>query len=496
VEPALAELRRRLAEVEDLNRVIYLLDWDQQVMMPRGGAAVRAEQLATVQRLAHQLFTDDEVGRLLDELRPIEESLPFESDDASLIRVARRDWEKQHRVPTELAAEMAKLSSEGMVAWAAAREAGDYAAFRPWLDRTLELKHRYIDCFPAPDEIYDILLDDFEPGLTTGEVRTVFDRLRAAIVPLVDAVATDEVARFMAGPFPQEAQRALSLEAIRAFGYDDGAFRLDLSVHPFCTSLGVNDVRLTTRFEEGLESLFSSMHECGHGLYEHGVAPALERTPLGTGASMALHESQSRLWENVVGRSLPFWRWFWPQTQSAFPEALDGVGLDDFHRAINRVRRSYIRVSSDEVTYGLHIILRFELEQELLSGQLATADLPDAWNARFEELIGTPVPDDRVGCLQDIHWSGGAFGYFPSYQLGNVISVQIWDKARTELGDLDDQLERGSFGDLHEWLRETLYRHGRKFTTPETLQRVVGTGIDPEPYLHYLQTKFGSTVTA
>jgi carboxypeptidase Taq len=485
-----------LAEVEDLSRVIYLLDWDQQVLMPRGGGTVRAEQLATVQKLAHELFIDDEIGRLLDELRPYEESLPFESDDASLIRVTRRDWEKQRPVPTDLSAEMAKAGSEGMAAWAAAREAGDFGAFRPWLDRTLELKHRYIACFEPAEESYDILLDDYEPGLTTTEVRAVFDRLREVIVPLVDAVATDEAARFMAGPFPSQAQRALSLEALKAFGFDEESFRLDLSVHPFCTSLGIDDVRLTTRFEEGLESLFSSMHECGHGLYEHGVAPALERTPLGTGASMSLHESQSRLWENVIGRSLPFWRWFWPMTQAAFPEALGGVTLEEFHRAINRVRRSYIRVASDEVTYGLHIILRFELEQELLSGRLATGDLPEAWNARFEELIGTPVPDDRVGCLQDIHWSGGALGYFPSYQLGNVVSLQIWEKVREALPDVDEQIERGSFGDVHEWLRENLYRHGRKFTTAETLERLVGTGIDPEPYLRYLQAKFGSTVAA
>jgi carboxypeptidase Taq len=302
---------------------------------------------------------------------------------------------------------------------------------------------------------------------------------------------------FLDGPFDVDAQRDLSMYVLERMGFTREEWRLDPTVHPFCSSFATGDIRLTTRYgPSDLHSLFSSMHEFGHGIYENGVSPALERTPLGTGASMAVHESQSRLWENLVGRSLPFWRWAYPATQQAFPGVLGDVELERFLRAINRVRPSFIRVDADETTYGMHIILRFELERELLSGSLSLDDLPDAWNTRYAEYLGVDVPEDRVGVLQDIHWSGGMVGYFPSYQLGNVISVQIWEKLRAALPELDEQLERGEFGPLREWLRDTVYRHGRKFTTTELLERVVGGGIDPEPYLAYLRGKLGTLAPA
>ncbi len=495
MEEPIAELKRRLGEVSDLRSASAVLDWDQMVMMPPTGAAVRAERLATLERVAHERFVDDRIGELVDELRELEASLPYDSDDASLIRVTRRDWEKARRVPADLAAGLTKAASEGMEAWVAARADNDYTAFRPWLDRQLALKHEYIACFQPADDPYDVLLDDFEPGTTTAEVRTVFDRLRGELGPLIAEAVDDAGGDLGTGPFPEDGQRALGLAVMTAFGFDPASFRLDTTVHPFCSSFATTDIRVTTRYNESdLESLFSCMHEIGHGLYERGISPKLERTTLASGCSSGLHESQSRLWENVVGRSLPFCRWLHPQLVATFPDALAGMTLERFHRAINRVQPSFVRVDADEVTYGMHVILRFELEQELLAGRLSTADLPDAWNTRFEEYLGLSVPDDRLGVLQDVHWSCGMFGYFPTYQLGNVMSVQIWEAAQAALPDLDESFERGDFSALGTWLRENLYALGRKLTPKETLERVVGGPIDPEPYLRYLQSKHGAGV--
>jgi carboxypeptidase Taq len=497
VPDALSTLRRELAQIDDLVVAARVLEWDQLVMMPPGGAETRAERMATLHRFAHELFVRDEIGELLEQLRPGEADLDPDADDACLVAVTRRDWEKARRVPAELQGELSKLASEGMEAWARARSNDDYASFRPWLDRTLELKHRYLECFLPADDPYDPLLDDFEPGMKTDEVRRVFDRLKPALRELVAADEPPEP--FLSGPYPRETQHELSLAVARAFGASEEHFRLDPTIHPFCISFAAHDVRLTTRYaEDDLHgsSLFSTMHETGHGLYEHGVDPALDRTPLATGCSSALHESQSRLWENVIGRSLPFWRWLYPQVRDGFASALADVPLETFHRAINRARPSFIRVDADETTYGLHVILRFELEQELLFGGLSTADLPEAWNATMEELLGIRPPDDRLGCLQDVHWSGGMFGYFPTYQLGNVLSVQIWERLLHDLPDAYEQVERGSFGEIHRWLRERLYRHGRKFTPAETIERVVGGPIDPEPYLRYLADKNASLAAA
>jgi carboxypeptidase Taq len=499
VSDALTTLRQELAQIVDLGVAARVLEWDQFVMMPQGGAETRAENLATLNRLAHEMFVRDEIGELLDQLRPLEQTLDPESDDACLIAVTRRDWEKARRVPAELTAQMTKLASEGMEAWAQARANDDFASFRPWLDRTLELKHRYIECFPVSDDPYDLLLDDFEPGMRTDEVRRVFDRLRPALRDLVAAAADEPEEPFVDGPYPKETQHELSLTVARAFGADDEFFRLDPTVHPFCISFATRDVRLTTRYaEDDLHgnSLFSTMHEVGHGLYEHGGDRALDRTPLAAGCSSALHESQSRLWENVIGRSLPFWRWFYPQFRDGFAKVLADVPLERFHRAINRARPSLIRVDADETTYGLHIILRFELEQELLFGGLSTGDLPEAWAAKMEELVGIRPPNDRLGCLQDVHWSGGMLGYFPTYQLGNVLSVQIWERLLADVPDAYEQIGRGSFGEVHDWLREHLYRHGRKFTPAATIERVAGGPIDPEPYLRYLADKNASLATA
>ena len=490
MEPALAELKDRLGKLTDLRRAENVLIWDMTVFMPPGGAPTRSAQLATMQEVTHEYEVDERFGELFEALEPYAASLPADSDDAALIRVAQRDWSKARRVPTELAAELALVGAQSYEAWVKAREDSDFGAFRPWLERVLDLRLRYVECFAPYDDPYDVLLDDFEPGMKTPEIRSVFAVLEPELVSLVATHATNEEDEFMRGPFPIAGQEALSRELIERFGATWDQFRLDTTVHPFEVTFGLGDIRLTTRYsEDEISSLFTAMHECGHGLYEWGVSPALERTPLCSGCSAALHESQSRLWENVVGRSLPFWRWFYPRMQETFPGAFGGVSLESFHRAVNRTHRSFVRVEADETSYGLHVLLRFELEQELISGRLAVKDLPDAWNTRFEELMGIAVPNDRLGVLQDAHWSGGGFGYFPTYLLGTVLSVQIWEKARAAIPDIDEQIERGEFHTLHMWLREKIYALGRKLTPADTIERVVGGPIDPQPYLRYLRDK-------
>ena len=491
------ELKTRVAEIWDLAKAAGLLSWDQQTMMPPRGAPVRAEQLGTLSKVIHERFVTDEIGRLLDDLRDHETTLPYESDEASLIRVTRRDWEKERRVPTELREEMTRAAWQAYPVWVDARRSSDFERFRPYLERNIELKRRYIECFEV-EEPYDALLDDFEPQMKTAEVREVFERLKEGLVPLVATASEQEIDdSCLHGLFPLEPQRSLDEKVIDAFGFEPGAWRIDPTEHPFASSLSTQEIRLTTRHrEDELVGIFATMHEAGHGLYEHGVDPALERTPLCRGASLALHESQSRMWENLVGRSRPFLRWLYPELQRAFPDQLRSVEPDVFYRAINKVKPSPIRIEADEATYSLHIILRFELEQQLIAGTIDLRELPEAWNARMAEYFAIDVADDAHGVLQDVHWSRGSIGYFPTYALGNVISVQIWDRILEAIPDLDDQLERGEFGALRGWLRDHLHRHGRKFTPRETLERVVGGGLDPEPYLSYLNTKLGELTPA
>jgi carboxypeptidase Taq len=494
---ALDRLRERLAEVNDLTKAATLLLWDERVMMPPGGAAARAEALATLGRLRQERFVDPEIGRLLEELRPLEESAEYDSFEASLIRRTRRDYEKAIRVPPELVGEMRRAAVLGLAAWEPAREASNFEQLRPHLETLLELRHRYVACFDPPDEAYDVLLDDYEPHMKTAEVRQIFDELKEELQPLIAelAEAGDIDDSFLTGDFDPSAQRALALEIARRFGYSDDEWRLDETTHPFMTTPGVGDIRLTSNFRQhDLSSLFATMHEFGHGVYEWGVDRSLARTPLGTGVSFAVHESQSRLWENLVGRSRPFWRWFYPRLQQAFAAQLGSVEEESFYRAVNKVQPSLIRIDADEVTYNLHIIVRFELEQDLIENRLAVADLPEAWNARMDGYLGVDVPDDARGVLQDMHWAAGSFGYFPTYALGNVMSVQIWERALDDLGDFDERFERGEFGDLREWLREHLYVLGAKFTPQETIERTTGNRIDARPYVRYLRRKLAPQV--
>jgi carboxypeptidase Taq len=485
------ELRQRLAEITDLGKTMALLSWDQQVLMPTRGAAARAEQLATVGRIAHQKFTSTEVGKLIDDLRDWGEQHDYDSFEASLIRVAARDWEKASKVPADLRAEMSRSAALANQVWVDARRENDFASFLPVLRRNLDLRKQYIDCFEVTGEPYDIVLDDYERGMKTVEVRRIFDYLKEHQAPLVQEVAGNGHAEKRAKTFDIEAQKVFELEVVGEFGFSTDAWRLDPTVHPFASGTGISDIRITTRyFPDRLEGLFGTMHEFGHGLYEHQIDPALERSPLARGVSLGMHESQSRMWENMVGRSLPFWRRFFPRLQELHPDALRGYDADTWYREVNAVDPSLIRVEADEATYNLHIILRFELEQAMLADDFPLEQLPEEWNRRMWEYLGIDVPSDTEGVLQDVHWSGGSIGYFPTYALGNLISAQIWERVTAELPDIDTAIEEGDFAPLRDWLREHLHRHGRKYTPAETLERVSGNSqIDPEPYVRYLRTK-------
>ena len=490
----LDRLKVVLGEIADLRQVEQLLDWDQHVCMPHAGAAARAETFGTVGRLVHELVGSDSLGELLVELEPLERELGHDTPDGALMRTARRDWERARRVPAELIGQLGRSSGLATAAWEEAKTRSDFAVFAPHLERQLELKRRIAACFPDAATPYDALLDEYEEGMTSAQVAAVFAELSDALVPLVADLSSRRVDEApLRGPFPVEQQRAASAHVLAAFGGGVESWRLDESMHPFASAPGLGDVRLTTNFHpHDLNSLFGTMHEFGHGIYEASVDPAFARTPLGTGTSSAVHESQSRTWENLVGRNDGFWRWFYPTLQSIFPSALGNVDREPFVRAVNAVRPGLIRIDADEVTYGLHIILRFELEQAMLAGDVDVRELPDAWNARIREYLGLEVPDDAHGVLQDIHWSIGLFGYFPTYQLGNVMSVQIWRRAESDLGDLDEQFARGEFAPVREWLREHVYRLGRMYPPRELLRRITGSDLDPAPYLEYLRTKFAS----
>jgi carboxypeptidase Taq len=477
----LKRLRVLVGEIYDLERAGYLLAWDQETMLPPDGAPARAEQRATVGRAAHERLVSDELGQLLEDLRSEEETLPRDSDEASLIRVTRREHEKARRVPTELRAELTRASALGVGAWIEARERNDFEVLRPHFEWQLELKRRYIECFEPREDPYDVLLDDYEPELTTADAERVLERLKQELVPLVAAVqdaASEEDAP--EGPFPVERQRAFVLPLLERMGFDRRSWRLDRSEHPFAATIAIADIRLTTRFhEDHLGGIVACIHEFGHGLYERQISPELARTP------------QSRMWENLVARGRPFWTYAYDDLQAALPEQLGDVELERFYRYVNRIRPSLVRVDADEITYNLHIVLRFELERHLLAGRLEVRDLPEAFDERMLSYLGLEVPDALHGVLQDIHWADVTLGYFPTYSLGNVMSVQIWERARADLDDLDAQLERGEFGELAEWLREHLHRHGRKLTPRETLLRAAGSEIDPEPYVRYLKGKLG-----
>jgi carboxypeptidase Taq len=496
VEDKLKELKTRLMEINDLESAAALLEWDQSTYMPPGGAAARGRQIGTLQRLAHEKFTDTAVGKLLDDLRPYEEGLPFDSDEASLIRVTRRDYERAIKVPASFIAQLYDHMSATYQVWAEARPANDFARAQPYLEKTLDLSRQLAEFFPSYEHIADPLIDFTDYGMKVSTVRATFAELREQLVPLVQAITSQPPAddACLRQTFPEAQQLAFGVEIVKRFGYDFERGRQDKTPHPFTTEFSIGDVRITTRVKENDlgEALFSTMHESGHAMYEQGVCRDFEGTPLAGGTSSGAHESQSRLWENIVGRSRGCWRFFYPRLQAVFPDQLGDVPLETFYRAINKVERSLIRTEADEVTYNLHILLRFDFELALLEGKLAVRDLPEAWRERFEADLGIVPPDDRDGVLQDVHWYGGTIGgSFQGYTLGNILGSAFFEKALEAHPEIPAEIEAGEFGTLHGWLKENIYHHGRKYTPSELIERVTGGPLDVGPYIRYLRTKYG-----
>jgi carboxypeptidase Taq len=492
----LKEVRGRLQEISDFSGAAAVLNWDQATYMPSGGAAARARQFARVSRLAHERMTSPALGRLIDALVPYGESLPPDSDDARLIAVTRRDFEKARKVPAHHVERANAIGAASYDAWTRARPANDFAAMRPYLEQMIELSREYAGYFAPYAHIADPLIDDVDEGMTHASVRTLLAALRSELVPLVRAACEQPPVDTgpLHGQFAPDTQVEFGLSIARAFGYDLERGRLDRSPHPFCTKFSRDDVRITTRvrLDELTYALFSTLHESGHAMYEQGVAEKLAGTPLGQGASVGVHESQSRLWENVVGRSRDLWEHYFPKLQRLFPDQLGKVSVQAFYRAINKVERTLIRTEADELTYNLHIILRSDLETDLLEGKLLAKDLPEAWRARYQSDLGIVPADDHDGCLQDVHWYGSGVGAaFPSYTIGNVLSAQFYASALRAHPDIPQGIRAGDFCTLHGWLVDNLYRHGRKFTPVEIVQRVTGEPITIEPYVNYLRNKYG-----
>ncbi|HXF64947.1 MAG TPA: carboxypeptidase M32 [Caldilineaceae bacterium] len=499
LKSARPELIERLHEINDLAAASAVLEWDQATYMPPGGAKARARQLATLERLAHIQATDPELGRLLDRFQAEIEQHPDDDptleDDRALLRLARRNYERAMRLPTAFVAELAGHTATTYSLWTKARPDNDFAAIRPNLEKTLDLSRRFAGFFPGYDHIADPLIDLSDEGMTVAAIRPLFNKLRAFLTPLVKAITDKPVAddRCLHQHFPEPLQWRFGEAVIRDFGYDFERGRQDKTHHPFMTRFAWGDVRITTRFEEHHlgGGLFSTLHEAGHALYEQGTDPAYDGLPLGEGTSAGVHESQSRLWENIVGRSRGFWRHYYPKLQAIFPDQLGQTPLETFYRAINKVKPSLIRVDADEVTYNLHVIIRFELELELLEGALTVAELPDAWRARYQEYLGVEPPDDRDGVLQDVHWYGGIVGgMFQGYTLGNIMAAQFYAAALQAHPEIPAEIEQGRFTTLLGWLQRNIYRHGSKYLTADLVQQVTGGPIQLGPYQDYLTGKY------
>jgi carboxypeptidase Taq len=485
-------LRSHLARITHLNQAAAVLEWDMETYMPTGGAEARSKQVATLRSMAHELLVSDETASLLDRAKPTS------AIDEDLVRVVLKDAEKASRVPSSLIAALAEASGRAKGAWQEARSTNTFALFAPHLERIVDLSIQHAEALGYTEQPYDALLDQYEEGATTQKVSDVFEEVRSQLVPFVKEITGTGMS--CEGPlyreYPEAEQWAFGLRMAERIGYDLDHGRQDRSAHPFSTSFSTTDVRITTRLEERFfnPAFFGTLHEAGHAIYEQGIDPALEGTPLADGTSLGMHESQSRLWENLIGRSLPFWEYAYPQAQKAFPQALSDVSLDAFYRAINSVSPSTIRVEADEVTYNLHIMLRFELEQKMITGAVAVADLPQEWNDRMEAWLGVRPLNDSEGVLQDIHWSLGAIGYFPTYALGNLMSVQLFDAAKAAIPNLDEHFRAGDFSPLLGWLRTNVHQWGRRRTASEILVAATGSDLDATPWMTYLRRKYEALV--
>ena len=495
-EEKLARLKTIVAEIADLTAAAALLGWDQQVNMPPGGTEGRGHQLATLQTISHARLTAPETGQLLDDLTPYAAQLDPDSDDARTIKVARRQYDKQMKVPGEWIGAFAQATTQAHQLWAQARYLQAAGVAPDALQRVMELRRATADFCEPYEHVYDPLLDDIEPGLKTADVKGIFNALRPQQVELIKAITAQPQVdnSFLFQPFEEQKQWDFGVEVITKMGHDWQRSRQDKVAHPFTTQFGAGDVRITTRLlpEYIGTGLFGTMHEAGHASYELGVDPRYDRTALAGGASLAVHESQSRMWENLVGRSYPFWQYFYPRLQEYFPSQLGNVSLDAFYKGINKVQPTLIRVEADEATYNLHIMLRLELEIALMEGTVAVKDLPEAWNARFQEYLGITPPNNAKGVLQDVHWSSGYIGYFSTYALGNLISAQLWERLNADIPDLSEQIRQGEFSNWLGWLRTHIHCYGSKYEPQELVARVTGTKIDPAPYMRYLTEKYRS----
>lgn len=484
------------------------LSWDQETFMPEAAIEERSEQVSLLQTYYHRLLVSEELGRALEDIGADEKlvedfdlsraagKLPEDLSPVDKARI-RHLFRQQHRavkLPETLVAELARSGTLSQAAWAKARQAKDFAAFKPHLEKMLDLKRQEAQEVGYKDHPYDALLDSYEPGMKTAEVSRVFSELREGLVPLVQKIAASAAVddSILKRRYPRAGQEAFSFEALEAVGYDLKRGRLDPSVHPFTITLGRDDVRITTRYDEDFfnSAFFSTLHEAGHGLYELGFGPDIRDSLMAGGTSLAIHESQSRTWENMVGRSRSFWLQFFPRLKKHFPGLLDDVDVEKFYRAINKVEPSHIRVEADEVTYSLHIMLRFFIETRLIQGEISVSELPELWREQSRELLGIVPETDAEGLLQDVHWSFGAIGYFPTYSLGNIVGAQFFEAMRSSLGNIDDLMQRGDFTPILNWLRENIHQYGSMKTAGELLRDITGAGLDAKPFLTYLEKKY------
>jgi carboxypeptidase Taq len=493
--PAFDNLLARLADISNLDQASAVLNWDQRTYMPPQGSPARARHLATLAKLAHEMFVARETQDLLAAAEGEAGKFPDGSDQRAMLRVARRNMDKATKVPTSLIIELTETCSLAEEIWQNAKAADDYKTFAPWLDKIYHLKRQYAAAIGYNKRIYDALLDDFEEGMTADALDPIFQTLRDFTVPFVARIkeragrVTDDLLKL---DYNEASQQTFSTRILKDCGFDFSKGRLDVSVHPFCTNFSPNDVRITTRYQRNWlpSALFGCLHEMGHALYEMNNNPAYEGTPLASGISLGVHESQSRLWENLVGRSKAFWSRYYPDLQKTFPAQLAAVPMDSFYRSINRVSPSLIRVEADEVTYNLHIILRYELEQDFLEQRLTAKDAPAAWNDKMQRYFGLTPPSDSQGILQDVHWSGGGIGYFPTYSLGNILAAQLFESAAAAIPNLQAEIQNASFAPLLNWLTTHVHQHGKKYPPQELVKRATGRPLATEPYLRYLNDKF------
>ncbi len=491
----LSALAAKFAEIDDIQRAAAVLGWDQMTYMPQGGNAARGEQLATLASLAHERLTSPELRDLLSAFADEVRANPGDALRQAFLRTAQRAYDQAAKLPRELVARQMRLTTEAYEAWVIARLEKDFSLFAPAFAKIVELNREIAEAIGYQGEAYDALLDFAEPGITAQAAAELLGGLKEAFVPLVQRIAErkDRVDRsLLFGHFPEAAQWQLGLQAVEAFGFDFRRGRQDRSIHPFTTSFAVGDVRITTRIDETTfaSGLFSTLHEGGHGLYEQGLPAEWARTPLGQAVSSGVHESQSRLWENLVGRSRPFWRYFLPRAKEAFGSQLAAATVEDVYRAVNYVEPSLIRVDADEVTYNLHIAVRFEVERALMRGELKAQDVPAAWTDKMQAYLDVTPPDDLSGPLQDIHWTSG-LGGFVGYTVGNVVAGQLWRAAEAAIGDLGELIARGEFAPLLAFLRREVHGLGSRETTDGLMRRVTGEGLTTKPYLDYIQAKFG-----